>query len=84
MPEIRRCTAGHEYWFPRESWKHEGCVPNEEVPNKSVANVPNSKSMDYLRVKLWKEANRDRYNASQRELMRKRRAKNKGAVNGKE
>ena len=44
---------------------------------KSVANsVPNAvpnRSVEYLRVKLWKQANRKRYNETQRELMRKRR-----------
>lgn len=36
-----------------------------------------SRSMDSLRVKLWREANRDRYNARERERMRKKRAARK-------
>ena len=43
------------------------------VANKERPVVAN-KSMDGMRVQLWREANRDRYNARQRELMRKRRA----------
>lgn len=37
--------------------------------------VSNAGSPDYLRVKLWRQANRDKYNAGQRELMRRKRAK---------
>jgi hypothetical protein len=64
---------------------HEKCVSNAPVPNESVANtVANgvaNKSVEYIRVKLWRDANRDRYNASQRERMRLKRAKAKlGAV----
>ena len=55
-------------------------VPNP-VPN-SVPNVAN-KSVEYLRVKLWKQANRERYNESQRELMKRRRAKAKEKSNEK-
>src|SRR3990167_3735946 len=44
-------------------------IPNS-VPNVSIA--PN-KSMAYLRTKLWREANPDRYREQQRELMRRRR-----------
>ena len=54
---------------------------------KSVANsvptaVPN-KSVDYLRVRLWKQANRERYNETQRELMKRRRREAKEKGNGK-
>ena len=48
---------------------HEECVSNAAVSNPIVSNG----SPDYLRVKLWRQANRDRYNAGQREYMKKRR-----------
>ena len=52
---------------------HEGCVSNPvsnlDVSNEGVSNG----SPDYLRVKLWRQANRDRYNAGQSEYMKKRR-----------
>ena len=70
MPEKRKCAAGHEYWWPGQKWHHEDCVANvKPVANEPVAN----KSMEWLRVKVWREANRERYNARQRELMRKKR-----------
>jgi hypothetical protein len=50
-------------------------VANNEKPvANTVANKPKT-SVEGLRVELWREANRDRYNARQRELMRKRRQK---------
>ena len=76
MPQAQAgCVCGRLYW-PNQAWMHSGCqarpVSNEEpaasVSNSSVSNP------DYFRVKLWREANRERYNAGQREYMRKRRA----------
>ena len=46
--------------------------------SNSVSNAgltPSVSNPDYLRVKLWRESNRERYNASQRETMRRRRMK---------
>jgi hypothetical protein len=55
---------------------HEKHQAHRFVANReSVANVVANKSPEWLRVKLWREANRERYNARQRDLMRKRRAK---------
>lgn len=64
----KTCVCGKTYW-PRQAWDHRGCVANESVPNP-VANVVANQSVEYLRVKLWREANRERYNASQKEVMR--------------
>lgn len=49
--------------------------------HQTVANP--SRSMDSLRVKLWREANRERYNARERERMRKKRAQKK-ALSGQD
>jgi hypothetical protein len=49
-------------------------VSNASPVSNAVSNAPN-KSVDYLRVKMWREANRARYNEKQRELMKLRRAK---------
>jgi hypothetical protein len=65
----------------KAEWQHV-CVGGERVfigcsrAGKSVPNcVPNApnKSIGYLRVKLWRQANPDRYREQQRELMRRRR-----------
>ena len=55
-----------------EKWQAHRFVANEESVANPVANVAN-KSVEWLRVKLWREANKDRYNARQRELMRRKR-----------
>jgi hypothetical protein len=73
-----QCVCGEAYW-PKLAWKHSGCVANTvSVANKVAPSVAN-KSMDGMRVQLWREANRERYNARMRDLMRKRRAKSKPA-----
>ena len=88
MAEVRKCLAGHEYQWPRQSWQHEGCVANSVVANESVANaVPNvvaneSNNPNSWRVEVWREGNRERYNARQRELMKRRRAKAKEKRDG--
>ena len=64
------CVCGKAYW-PNQSWQHTGCG-GDAVSNKAITTVSNP---EYLRVKLWREANRDRYNASQKETMRRRRMK---------
>ena len=46
------------------------------VPN-NVANTVANKSVEWLRVKLWRQANKEKYNARQRELMKRKRAKEK-------
>ena len=69
-PLCSECGDRHE--------KHQGHIWPKAVANaKSVANRSErpvaNKSVEWLRVKVWREANKDRYNARQRELMRKRR-----------
>lgn len=55
--------------------RHEKHQAHRFVANANpVANTVANKSLGWLRVKLWRVANKDRYNARQRELMRKRRA----------
>ena len=51
-------------------WQHVCDVPNSAPNAPNVSNAPN-KSMAYLRTKLWREANPDRYREQQRELMRR-------------
>jgi hypothetical protein len=50
--------------------------PPAAKPVVDVANVANTAvaNKDVERVKRWRVANREKYNAYQRELMRKRRA----------
>ena len=62
--------------------EHSPMIRCEVAARQRVSNsVSNAKedaavsNPEYLRVKLWREANRDRYNASQRETMRRRRMK---------
>ena len=63
------CGDHHEKWQA-----HRFVANTESVANSSEQPVAN-KSVEWLRVKLWRVANKDRYNARQRELMRKRRKK---------
>jgi hypothetical protein len=69
-----QCVCGEAH-YPKLAWKHAGCVANKTitVANSVTPSVAN-KSLDGMRVELWREANRERYNKRQRELMRKRRA----------
>jgi hypothetical protein len=67
-----RCVCGEAHW-PKLAWKHAGCVANT-VANSASPSVAN-KSVDGMRVQLWREANRERYNARMRDLMRRKRAK---------
>lgn len=53
--------------------RQSAAVSNPVVSNESVSNQ-NVSNPDYLRVKLWREANRERYNEKQREVMRRKRA----------
>ncbi len=71
------CHCGKTY-FPNQAWLHEGCVPNNLVPNESVPNSVPNKSSDYLRVKVWREANRDRHREYMKEYMREKRLKSDG------
>ena len=54
-------------------------VANANPVANTVANVEKvaNKSVEWLRVKLWRQANKDKYNARQRELMKRKRAKEK-------
>ena len=84
MPERRVCPKGHGYWWPAAAWQHEGCVANTDVANQSVANIEEVvvanriSNPETFRVQAWREANRDRYNARQRELMKRKRARRDG------
>ena len=62
--------------------RHESYQAHRFATNPVPNAVPN-KSVEYLRVKLWKQANRKRYNEAQRELMKRRRAKEKEKRDGK-
>ena len=55
---------------PHESWQahvHAKAVPND-APN-TVSNL----SLGYVRTKLWRDGNKERYRESQKLLMRARR-----------
>ena len=81
----RGCKNLYEHYHPTaviNRPKPEVTIP-ESVPNrvtnrpkeagKPVPNVPNR--AEYQRVKAWKIANREKYNSTMKELMRKKRAK---------
>ena len=70
-PLCEVCGDHHEKWQA-----HKFVANKESVANRSERPVAN-KSVDALRVKLWRQANRERYNARERERMRKNRAKEK-------
>lgn len=61
-----QCVCGKAYW-PKQAWLHKACVANRA--SNTVAN----RSSEVKRVQAWREANRERYNANQREVMRRRR-----------
>lgn len=50
-----------------------------ESPEKEKEPTVANRSPDGMRVELWRQANRDRYNARQKDLMRRNRAKLKDA-----
>lgn len=54
-------------------------VANDIPDNGHPEALRQSRSLDSMRVKLWREANRERYNARERERMRKKRAARKAA-----
>lgn len=63
---------------PEHCYKQRWCrVTGHDVNAPRVANA--SKSLDAQRVKLWREANRERYNARERLRMQKKRAERKHA-----
>ena len=63
------CNKCLKEYYPQQAWIHEKCVANNPIPP-----VANKGSPDSLRVELWRQANRERYNARQKLLMRRRRA----------
>ncbi len=52
-------------------------IPADVSMSADGASSRGGKSVAAIRVQLWREANRERYNARQRELMRERRKKAK-------
>src|SRR3990167_1662923 len=71
-PKCRLCgVSGWQHVCDGERVIIAGSRVGKSIPN-TVPNAPN-KSMAYLRTKLWREANPDRYREQQRELMRRRR-----------
>lgn len=64
------CDHVHEDWQAHIFHAATNAVAKPiPVAKQSVAKHP-----DTMRVQLWREANRERYNARQRELMRRRKA----------
>jgi hypothetical protein len=59
------CVCGKDY-FPNQAWIHAQCVTNHVTNNLEKSGVD--------RVYRWREKNKHKYNAKQREYMRKRRA----------
>lgn len=53
-------------------------VAADPVTNSVTNKPPQQAQSDKARVARWRAANRERYNASQRELMRRRRAADAG------
>jgi hypothetical protein len=70
-PLCEACGDRHEKHQAHRFVANATLVANKE--QKPVANT----SPEWLRVKLWRVANKDRYNARQRELMRRKRKEKK-------
>jgi hypothetical protein len=71
LPELRKCPAGHDYWFPGERWQHKDCVVTPVVVTVPVVTLEENK--EACRQVIWQRANRERYNAKMREYRRRAR-----------
>jgi hypothetical protein len=70
LADLRKCPAGHDYWFPGERWKHKDCVVTAPVVTQDVVTEVNKAAS---RQVLWQRANRERYNQKMREYRRRAR-----------
>ena len=81
----RSCGFEHPLLMRCEAAARLRVVTNTNVSRGTVTNtVTNGSdtSVEVARVVRWREGNRDRYRATQRELMRKRRAAAKAGFSG--
>lgn len=77
MPEKRVCPRGHEYWWPGAGWQHEGCtVLTARLPATNAATnggIATNNASNVATNKTMNRRDREKYNAYQREYMRRRR-----------